>query len=524
MDVSKGKINRRDFLKYSGLAGAALALPAAPGCSRPNLRNVPAIDYRDETAFTNCTLIDVKTGKIHEKQTILSKGGRIVRIDSAIPVVPGMTVIDMKDRWVTPGLIDTHCHTTASPVFSFDLTDIFKHVAQQKRHYELCIESGVTTVRDVGSFPGALHGFIKDIETGHLKGPRVTYCNSILNIKGGHPEIDPSDINFFAKPAALFIGMLMTNFEDTEELKDVIQENAEGASFLKITVDNKSVFCRKKDIAVYSDEQLRHIFDFGQKRGLPVLAHCHRKWGFDRAIQYPLHSFEHMVSDAYLSDTDVERLVKKGIAVVPTMTVGQAYLMEEAWNELPHRYKDDRILTELKERNRYLQTEAFHHCNEDLHRKNLESLKYYQTIGRDKLWKNKKFLVNPDLYFGMVRYGSKNLQKMRDAGVLIGCGIDAGMPLSYFGGLYRELEIYDRLGFSGIEILQCATLNNARIAGLQDTTGALEPGKYTDLVAWDKNPLTDIAAFRSPALVVRDGKLLHSNTPLQIDHRAGRVG
>lgn len=516
-------MSRRDFLCYSGIAGAALMLPQATGCSSANLKNVPEIVYKDTVAFTNCNVIDVQTGKVAEKQTISTIKGRIAAITPAGKTPPGVTTVDMKGAWIIPGLIDTHCHTTISPVFSFSLTDIFKHTAQQRRHYELCIESGITTVRDVGAFPGSLHGFIKDIEKGNLKGPRVIYCNSILNIKGGHPDSDPSDINVFAKPASLFIGMVMTNFEDTDELKEVIRENAEGASFLKITVDNKSVFCRKKDIAVYSDEQLKIIFGYGEKKGLPVSAHCHRKWGFDRAIQYPLHTLEHIVSDATLSDADVSLMAKKKIGIVPTMTVGQAYLMEEAYDTLPSRYRDDFTMNEIKIRRNYLKNEARRHCNPDLHRQNVDFLKYYKTLGRDKLWENKKFLVNPDLYFGMIKHGRANLLKMRDAGILIGCAIDAGMPFSYFGGLYREFEIYSRIGFSNREILQCATINNARIAGISDRVGTLEKGKCADFVAYRQNPLKDIRALRSPEMVVRDGKILHSSRLLQVDPARGRV-
>jgi len=523
MDIFNKNINRRDFLRITGAAGAAMALPQVTGCSSANLRNVPEIDYRGESAFINCRVIDVKSGQVKGKQTITVKGKVIQRIGADVPVPPGATVVDMKNSYIIPGFIDTHCHTTVSPVFSFQVSDLFKHLEQQKRHYELCIESGITTVRDVGAFPGSLHGFIKDIEKGKLKGPRVTYCNSMLNVAGGHPDTDPSDINIFAKPASLFIGMVMTNFKDTEELKEVIRENAEGASFLKITVDNKSVFCRKKDIPVYSDEQLKHIFDFGQKRSLPVSAHCHRKWGFDRAIQYPLNSFEHIVSDATLSDAEVELMAKKKTAIVPTMTVGQAYLMEEAWDVLPGAYKDDFTLNEIKERNRYLKNEAKDHCNHHLHRQNVEYLKYYKTLGRDKLWESKKFLVNPDLYFGMINHGSKNLKKMRKAGILIGCAIDAGMPFSYFGGLYREFELYSRIGFSNLEILQSATINNARIAGLEDRIGSLEPGKYADLVSFKENPLKNIKVCRRPELVVRDGKILHSRRPLNVDNQGGRI-
>jgi imidazolonepropionase-like amidohydrolase len=95
--------------------------------------------------------------------------------------------------------------------------------------------------------------------------------------------------------------------------------------------------------------------------------------------------------------------------------------------------------------------------------------------------------------------------------VLIGCGIDAGVPLCYFGGIYRELEFYSRAGFTNHEILKCATINNARILKAESDIGSIEPGKYADLVLLDRNPLTDVTAYRKPVLVLRDGKPMHSN-------------
>ena len=71
------------------------------------------------------------------------------------------------------------------------------------------------------------------------------------------------------------------------------------------------------------------------KKGLPVSGHHQFKYGFDRAMEYPFHSIEHMPSDAVLSDEDILKMAKRNVAIVPTMTVGQSYLMEEAFDELP---------------------------------------------------------------------------------------------------------------------------------------------------------------------------------------------
>ena len=325
-------------------------------------------------------------------------------------------------------------------------------------------------------------------------------------------------MNFFAKPASWFIGMVMNSFSNTAEMEEYLEENARGASFIKLTLDNKTIFCKKnKEIPVYSKEQLDIIFRFAEKKGLPVSGHHQYKYGFDRAMDYPFNSIEHMVGDTILSDDDIMRMAKRNIAIVPTMTVGQSYLMEEAFDELPEKYRTPEITKELQVRKEYFEKETAKHCDPVLHKQNLSALKDYKTIGIDNLWEKKKFLVNPDVFFNMIGNGYTNLKKMNQAGILIGCGIDAGMPFCYFGGNYREYEILQRVGFSNIEILRCATINNAKILRLADKTGSLETGKYADMVALDKNPLEDIRSLREPQMVFKQGDLMFSAGNLQAD-------
>jgi len=64
----------------------------------------------------------------------------------------------------------------------------------------------------------------------------------------------------------------MNNFKDTAEMEQCLKENARGASFIKLTLDNQTLFCKKKkEIPVYTKEQLNIIFRFAEKTGLPVV-------------------------------------------------------------------------------------------------------------------------------------------------------------------------------------------------------------------------------------------------------------
>jgi imidazolonepropionase-like amidohydrolase len=77
----------------------------------------------------------------------------------------------------------------------------------------------------------------------------------------------------------------------------------------------------------------------------------------------------------------------------------------------------------------------------------------------------------------------------------------------YHGSLWREMEMLGRIGFSNKEVLQCATINNAKILRLADKIGTIEKGKYADLVALKDNPLKKIEACREPQSVIKDGRV-----------------
>lgn len=503
-------MNRRNFIKGSLATLALAAVPDMSIASSPRLKPLPDMDYSKEIILKNCTIIDMVRSGVVEKGSVKFVNGKIVALGASSFDETNAEVIDLGGAYVTPGLIDAHCHTTASPVFGTSIWQIPKILREGQRQYTLCIESGITTVRDLGAFAPMLHDNIKKIEEGDLIGPRVIYCNSIMNINGSHPDVKATDISIFAEVVKPLIGMIPVNFKTMDDLKEALEENSRGASFIKLTVDNKSVFCRPGNIPVYSDEHLREIFNYAEKHNLPVCCHHHRKWGFDRIMQYPIYCLEHMIGDAYLSDNEIKDLVRRKIAIVPTLTVAQSFLLDEAYAEgVPKKFRTDFIMNEVAVRKNYIKNEAPRHFDADILQSTIDEIKYYKTLGWDHLIEHKKYLVNPDLYFGIMLYGPENLRRMKDAGVLIGCGIDAGMPYTFFGGQYREYELLSRLGFTNEEILKCATMNNARILRMEDKIGSLAPGKLADIAVYSENPLKKIEALRKPMMVFKEGKLLH---------------
>jgi imidazolonepropionase-like amidohydrolase len=101
-----------------------------------------------------------------------------------------------------------------------------------------------------------------------------------------------------------------------------------------------------------------------------------------------------------------------------------------------------------------------------------------------------------------VRQGEM-VKKLHDEGIQLVAGSD-DMPAFT---VHSELELYAGYGIANADVLRIATLDSARVLGVGDTTGSIEPGKAADLVLLDGNPLEDISAIRRGVLVMKGGSL-----------------
>ena len=93
--------------------------------------------------------------------------------------------------------------------------------------------------------------------------------------------------------------------------------------------------------------------------------------------------------------------------------------------------------------------------------------------------------------------------RLHKAGVRVVAGTD-GSGLE----LVRELELYQQAGLTNAEAVQTATIVPARMTGMADRTGSIEPGKTADLLLVDGDVEADLGNLRHVDKVVLDGALL----------------
>jgi len=92
------------------------ALDPYPGTYRP----MPRVD----TMVTGATVLD-GAGRRLDHASVLMRDGKIVAIGPELAAPAGVTVVDARGRWVTPGIVDIHTHLGDFP-FPFASTD-FNH-------------------------------------------------------------------------------------------------------------------------------------------------------------------------------------------------------------------------------------------------------------------------------------------------------------------------------------------------------------------------------------------------------------
>src|SRR5262249_23967105 len=101
-----------------------------------------------------------------------------------------------------------------------------------------------------------------------------------------------------------------------------------------------------------------------------------------------------------------------------------------------------------------------------------------------------------------------NLRKAWDAGIPVAMGTDAGNIGEMHGpSVFREMALMVQAGAPPLEVLGSATVNGARVLGLEGKTGTIAPGMLADLVVLDADPLADIGNASRIDRVIKDGRV-----------------
>jgi imidazolonepropionase-like amidohydrolase len=93
-------------------------------------------------------------------------------------------------------------------------------------------------------------------------------------------------------------------------------------------------------------------------------------------------------------------------------------------------------------------------------------------------------------------------------GITVVAGTDCGVRGVFPNMLAREVALLHDHGLTPMEAIRSATVNAARLIGLADEIGTLEPGKRADIIAVAGDPTADLSRLTAPVLVVQNGQIV----------------
>ena len=355
---------------------------------------------------------------------------------------------------VMPGMVDVHVHLrgpgtpSEGPGDALDMARMsYAETALRATQYAReTLRAGFTSVRDCAAPGGVIIDLRRAIDDGYIEGPRIKACGQGLTVTGGH-----MDMPLFADYVAVE-GWSAPCLGADGFRQGVREQLKRGADFIKLNTwvsfhDSPTRFWRRE----MTDAEIAAACDEAHAQGVHVAAHVYGPDGVAASIRNGVDTIEH---GHWIDAATVKLMAELGTTFVPTLTVNDVHARLALANPaVPEKYK------------------RWHHRSSE-----------------DK-W--------------------ESLVRVREAGICVCTGTDAGFQIEHGCWNAYELELLVRGGFSEMEAIIAATKHGADLLGID--AGRLEPGRLADIVVLEGNPIEDITALgqKHPKRVFKDGNEVH---------------
>lgn len=418
------------------LAGSVLAMT---GC--------PAMAAEPTTLVVHAgRVIAIPGQKPLGPTTIFVRGGRVAELRPGHVDVPAGHAIDLKDKTVLPGLIDTHVHFSFSPETRYwsAAIDTAEDVALFAfSNAKKTLEAGFTTVREVGSDGYSIHALRDAINEKIVAGPRIFLSGTSLSIVGGHGDM--SGLNR-KTTEALFPSDYTGACTGGAECALRVREAAKyGADLIKITSTGGIMSQQARGLGQHlSDEELTSVVTTAHSLGLKVAAHAHGGQGITASVRAGVDSIEH---GTYLDAGTAKIMAARGTYLVPTLGLLDARKASDATPAVQAKMAEAR------------------------------------------------------------RVAGQNIRLAVQYGVPIAFGTDAGV--SPHGQNARQFRHMVEQGpMTPMMALRSATVDAAALLGQSENLGTIEVGKYADMIAVTGDPYGDITLLEHVTTVIKDGQVI----------------
>jgi imidazolonepropionase-like amidohydrolase len=384
-------------------------------------------------------------------QSVRIAGDRIVAIaDGFVDPPEGARLIDLKDRFVLPGLIDCHVHLTSQlgPGYRLRLVEDSDPKTGLDGAYRagLTLAAGFTTVRDVGARkPEVIFALRAAVAEGKVPGPRILCVGATLSPTGGHAQVYG-----FRNDVCACVQSATGVCDGVDSCRKAVRTQvAQGADAIKFVATGGVLSDIRAGVdQQFTTDEIRTIVETSHHLGRRVSAHAHGAAGINAALAAGVDSIEH---GSFMDDESIRLFLEHDAFHTPTIIAGMTVL-EMA--------REGGVLSPA-------QTE-------------------------------KAMVVGEHIKAALTR--------SYKAGVKISFGTDMGV--GPHGRNAREFGYMVEAGMTPADAIKAATVSAADLLDITDLAGSLAAGKSADIIAVDGDPLADVTELERVRFVMARGEAM----------------
>lgn len=439
-------------------------------------------------------LLDPRTGNLLSPAAVLVEGNKIKEVGPPSQIqahLPAATkLIDLGGATLLPGMIDGHTHLFmdivqvpeaerarhlnggyAPPQLLAIVESPSKRVLLGAQMAREDLESGITTVRNLGHSGIDGDTELRDaINAGRAAGPRILACGRKLVTRGAYVQnLNPALADVILQEEFLFI-------DGADRAREAVRQNVfHNVDVIKVTAD--------ENLTV---PELAAAIEEAHRNHLKVAVHAVDKTSIQTAIDARADSIEHGND---ITDAQLKQMRKKGIFFDFTPTSYGAFFTRRSNATVAETLtlRSERYGSDERTRERY----------NDL---------------AQQILKGAPFPDESDVQDDQ-RYNSL-VQRVLKSGVKFAVGSDM---VWYYPGKTRgensisRFPVLHEAGMPALDVIRAVTANAAEMLGWQDRIGAIDPGKFADMVAVAGDPVADITELERVRFVMKDGTVVRND-------------
>jgi len=431
-------------------------------------------------ALVGATLVDGTGVPPVQDSVVVLRGGKIDCAGTRIQCPPpsGAAVLDLKNYYVTPGIVDAHVHFSQTGWAdgrpdSIDVRDRYPYDeveaglrAHPERFLRSYLCSGVTAVFDVGGY-----SWTWDLRARADADPLAPHVAS------AGPLLSTLDfwLNLPAERQFIYLG---TEEDARAGVRYLASHGADAVKVWFIPVAERNFDDMAKAVLAAGDE--------ARAQKVPLIVHATGLKEATAALRAGANLLVHSVEDLPLDDEFLRLAKEKKTMYCPTLTVLDGYRrMFEGAEQKKEPVVDDP--------NGCVDPETLAHVAETAR------LTVPPADAATAERRRNRFATS-------AKVSAANLKTVRDAGIPIAMGTDAGNPLTLHGpSVYAEMEAMQAAGMTPMEVLVASTRGGAMAMSRPEQFGTLEKGKRADLLVLAADPTRDIKGLRQLRYVVKNG-------------------